>query len=107
MYINWNKVLLKRDQIMKKLLWWLIAGKRGGINRARIIKILANRPYNAHQLAEKLDLNYTTIRHHLKILTDNQMITSSGDNKYGNMYFLSAKMEENYNILSEILKELS
>jgi hypothetical protein len=35
------------------------------------------------------------------------MITSSGENKYGNMYFLSAKMEENYNILSEILKELS
>ena len=92
---------------MDKLIWWVFAGTAGGPNRARIIKALNIRPYNANQLAEKLDLNYSTIRHHLKILTENQMIISSGKNKYGNMYFLSAKMEENYNILSEILKELS
>jgi DNA-binding transcriptional ArsR family regulator len=92
---------------MDKLIWWIFAGTSGGPNRARIVKTLNKRPYNANQLAEKLDLNYSTIRHHLKILTENQMITSSGENKYGNMYFLSTKMEENYNILNEILKELS
>ena len=92
---------------MDKLIWWIFAGTSGGPNRARIVKLLNKRPYNAHQLAEKLDLNYSTIRHHLKILVENHMITSSGENKYGNMYFLSTKMEENYNILSEILKELS
>ena len=32
---------------LEKLLWWLITGKRGGINRARIIKMLKDRPYNA------------------------------------------------------------
>ena len=92
---------------MDKLIWWIFAGTAGGPNRARIVKALNKRPYNAHQLAEKLDLNYSTIRHHLKILIENHMITCSGENKYGNMYFLSTKMEENYNILSEILKELS
>ena len=92
---------------MDKLIWWIFAGTSGGPNRARIVKVLNKRPYNANQLAEILDLNYSTIRHHLKILTENQMITSSGENKYGNMYFLSTKMEENYNILNEILKELS
>ena len=43
---------------MKKILWWLIAGTKGGINRARIINVLQQRPYNAHKLAEKLDLDY-------------------------------------------------
>ena len=92
---------------MNKLIWWVFAGTAGGPNRARIVKTLNKRPYNANQLAEKLNLNYTTIRHHLKILTENHMITSEGENKYGELYFLSPKMEENYNILSEILKELS
>ncbi|HIE30965.1 MAG TPA: ArsR family transcriptional regulator, partial [Methanosarcinales archaeon] len=35
---------------MKRMLWWLIAGTKGGVNRARIIKILHERPYNANQL---------------------------------------------------------
>ena len=92
---------------MRKLIWWVFAGTAGGPNRARIVRALKERPYNAHQLAEKLDLNYKTVRHHLKILINNDIITSSGKNKYGELYFLSTKMEENYNILSEILKELS
>ena len=84
---------------MRKLIWWVFAGTAGGPNRARIVRALKERPYNAHQLAEKLDLNYKTVRHHLKI-------TSTGKNKYGELYFLSTKMEENYDIFREIWKEL-
>ena len=58
---------------MKKILWWLIAGTKGGINRARILSLLNERPYNAHQLAEKLDLDYKTVRHHIKVLEDNNI----------------------------------
>ena len=91
---------------MRKLIWWVFAGTSGGPNRARIVRTLKERPYNAHQLAEKLDLNYKTVRHHLKILIDNDIITSTGKNKYGKLYFLSIKMEENYDILRDIWKEL-
>ena len=91
---------------MKKLLWWLIAGSTGGPNRGKIIMALYERPYNAHQLAENLKLNYKTIRHHIKILEENNVITSSGKKKYGEMYFLSDKMEENYDIFKDIWKEL-
>jgi DNA-binding transcriptional ArsR family regulator len=86
---------------MKKLLWWIIAGTKGGINRARIIESLHQRPYNAHQLAEKLGLDYKTVRHHIKVLEQNRVISSSGE-KYGMMYFLSPQMEESYDIFEEI-----
>lgn len=91
---------------MKKLLWWLIAGTKGGINRAKIIKILHDRPYNANQLTEKLRLDYTTVRHHIKVLEENNIITSSGGKKYGTMYFLSISMEENYDTFKEIWEKI-
>ncbi len=91
---------------MKKILWWLIAGTTGGVNRARIINVLHQRPYNAHKLAERLDLDYKTIRHHIKVLEDNNVITASGE-KYGNMYFLSTQMEKNYELFQNIWQEIS
>lgn len=91
---------------MKKLLWWLIAGSSGGPNRAKIIMKLKERPYNAHQLAEELDLNYKTVRHHLKVLQENNVVTSSGKQKYGELYFLSDKMTDNYDVFNEIWEML-
>jgi len=90
---------------MKKILWWLIGGTKGGVNRARIIHNLHQRPYNAHQLAEKLDLDYKTVRHHIKVLEENNVLTSSGE-KYGTMYFLTSQMEDNYEIFQEIWHEM-
>jgi DNA-binding transcriptional ArsR family regulator len=91
---------------MEKLLWWLITGKRGGINRARIIKTLHNRPYNAHQLAKELDLDYKTVRHHLKILKENKVIKSTGDS-YSKLYFLTEEVEQNYDIFREIWEKIT
>lgn len=86
---------------MEKLLWWLITGKRGGINRARIIKKLNTRPYNQHQLSKELNLDYKTVRHHVKILEDNKIIRSTGD-AYSKLYFLEDDVEKNIDIFEEI-----
>jgi len=90
---------------LKYLLWWLIAGTRGGMTRAQIIKALRETPQNANQLANLLKLDYRTIRHHLKVLEKNRIITSAGD-RYGTTYFLSPAMEENYALFEEILKRI-
>lgn len=90
---------------MKRLLWHLVAGTKGGFNRARIIKCLQKRPYNANRIAEKLDLDYKTVRHHIKVLEENNVIVSSGD-KYGVVYFLSDNMENNLDIFEEIWKSI-
>jgi DNA-binding transcriptional ArsR family regulator len=86
---------------VQQLLWWLIAGSEGGVNRARIIHALKNDPCNANQLAERLQLDYKTIRHHIDVLEKNNLIISMG-NKYGKMYFLTSMLEENYDVFEQI-----
>jgi len=87
------------------LLGWLIAGTRGGLTRAKIIKALKETPQNANQLARLLKMDYRTIRHHLEVLEKNKIITSVGEG-YGTTYFLSPAMEENYALFEEILKKI-
>ena len=87
---------------IKYLLGWLIAGTRGGLTRAEIISTLKESPQNANQLANMLKKDYRTIQHHLKILTKNKIIVSTGEG-YGVTYFLSQVMEENYVLFEDIL----
>jgi len=90
---------------LKYLLGWLIAGTRGGVTRAQIIKALKETPQNANQLANLLQMDYRTIRHHLEVLQKNRIVTSTGD-RYGITYFLSPEMEENYALFEEIWKKI-
>jgi DNA-binding transcriptional ArsR family regulator len=90
---------------LKYLLGWLIAGTRGGPTRARIIEILKETPQNANQLATALKMDYRTIRHHLKVLEKNRIVTTAGEG-YGTTYFLSPVLEENYVLFEEIVKRM-
>jgi DNA-binding transcriptional ArsR family regulator len=75
------------------------------MTRARIIQTLNENPQNANQLANKLGMDYRTIRHHLEVLLKNRLITSAGEG-YGTTYFLSPAMEENYALFEEIMKKI-
>ncbi|WP_049907765.1 ArsR/SmtB family transcription factor [Haloferax elongans] len=89
---------------MRRVLWWLIGGARGGKNRLRIVRTLSDTPMNANQLADELDLNYKTVRHHLELLEENGVLTTMGDG-YGKTYFLSDRMEQNLDLLDTIATE--
>ena len=82
-----------RTRTYTHLLLWLFTGTRGGPNRARIIEILRENPMNTNQLRITLELDYRTVKHHLEVLQDNDIIYSMGSG-YGSMYFLTDKMEE-------------
>lgn len=86
---------------MKRILWWLIAGTKGGKTRAKIIEALSKTPANANQLTEKLGYDYKTIRHHLDVLMDNKLITVVGE-RYGAVYFLTDTMEKNLDLFTKI-----
>ncbi len=93
------------ERSMKHLLWWLVAGTRGGITRAQIIQAIKKSSQNANQLAGLLNRDYRTIRHHLDVLTKHRIIKSVGDG-YGAKFFLSHQLEENYTLFEEIMKRL-
>ena len=90
---------------MRQLLWYLLAGTRGGANRARILEALRGRPYNAHQLSEGLALDYRTIRHHLDLLQKNGLITRPAGDAYASPYFLSPFLEANYTVFEEVRRK--
>ena len=89
----------------KRLLWWILVGSVGGLNRARILNEITKTPRNANELANLLKLNYKTTRHHLSILEKNRLITTIG-NKYGIMYFPSELLEENMHFYKEIWSKI-
>ena len=89
---------------MRRVLWWLIGGSRGGRNRLRIILALHDTPMNANQLSEELDLDYKTVRHHLELLCENDVLTTMGEG-YGMTYFLTKEMEENFDVLEEVSRK--
>ncbi len=87
------------------LLGWLIAGTRGGLTRAELIKTIHDTPQNANQLATSMKVDYKTVRYHLEVLEKNRIVTSVGD-KYGATYFLTQTMEDNYGLFEEIVNKI-
>ena len=88
----------------KRLLWWILIGSAGGLNRTRILKELIKTPRNANELSNLLNLDYKTTRHHLEMLEKNRLITTMG-NKYGTLYFPSNLLEQNMDLFKEIVEK--
>ncbi|MFB6105722.1 MAG: ArsR/SmtB family transcription factor [Halobacteriaceae archaeon] len=86
---------------MEGVLWYVLTGTRGGPNRARLLRAVADRPRNANQLAEDLDLDYKTVRHHLDVLLDNDIVTRSGDD-YGAVYMPTDRVRTHWDTVEEI-----
>lgn len=91
------------DPRFKRILWYLIGSTKGGVNRAKIIDLINNHPANANQIASELILDYKTVVHHLRVLTENGLVITENKDSYGATYFLTPLMEKNYPSFKEIL----
>ena len=96
---------MANDPHAKRLLWFVFAGSRGGLNRLKIMKILKEKPSNINQLATDLGFDYKAIQHHIKVLAKNNLITKEGE-KYGITYFVSTFLEVNMEAFDEIVEKL-
>lgn len=94
------------DPDLRRLLWYLLGGTRGGENRARIIYELSHRPSNLNQLATKLSLEYRSVQHHIEVLKKNALVSAQGEH-YGLTYFLTPWLESHLDIFDEITKKLN
>jgi DNA-binding transcriptional ArsR family regulator len=88
----------------ERVLWWLFAGSAGAVTRAQVLNAIKAEPRNAQQLAQALGFNYTTVRHHLKVLERNRLVVTEGD-KYGKVYFVSESMEAHWSQFELILQK--
>ena len=95
----------KPDKQTRKLLLYLFTGTRGGFTRMRIIMLLLEQPYNTHQMAQELDLDYKAVQHHMQVLEKNNMVTKIGE-KYGAIFHLSNFLEYNILALNEAIEKL-
>jgi DNA-binding transcriptional ArsR family regulator len=95
----------KPDKQTRKLLLYLFTSTRGGFTRLRIIIHLLDRPYNTHQLAQVLELDYKAVQHHMKVLQKNNMVSKIGE-KYGAIFYLSNFLEINIGALEEAIDKL-
>ena len=86
-----------------RVLWWLFASSAGAVTRTRVLLAIREEPRNARRLKEALDLDYTTVRHHLRVLLKNNLVVTAGE-RYGQVYFLSSMMESRWDDFERILE---
>jgi predicted transcriptional regulator len=90
---------------MEKALWYLLTATRGGENRARIIRALSEKPMNANELADELDLGYKTVRHHLDTLVEHDVVEPGGSD-YAKLYFMTDRFEFHRDIFETIQERI-
>ena len=90
---------------MEKALWYLLVGTRGGQSRVQIIRAIEDRPRNANQLSEVVDLDYNTVRYHLDTLLEHDVVEKGGED-YGAMYFLTDRFEHHREEFERITEEM-
>jgi predicted transcriptional regulator len=96
---------MANDPQARRLLWFVFAGSRGGLNRLRIISTIKDKPMNTNQLANELGLDYKAIQHHINVLEKNNLISKEGE-KYGVTFFISTFLEVNMETFDEIANKL-
>ena len=90
---------------MHGVIWYAFLGSRGGETRMRIVELLRNHPYNAHQLKKELDVDYSTIRHNLRVMEKNRLVMVQKG--YGAIYELTPEFEsmlDDYDLLINSVK---
>lgn len=93
------------DRDARRLLLYVFTGTRGGYTRLKIISLLSNRPFNTNQLACEMNLDYKAIKHHLRVLEKNNLVTKVGE-KYGSIFHLSNYLEANILALDDVATRL-
>ncbi len=96
---------MTNDPHARRLLWFVFAGSRGGLNRLRIITALKEKPQNTNQLAIELSLDFKAIQHYINVLEKNNLISKEGE-KYGITFFISTFLEVNMKTFDEIANKL-
>ena len=76
---------IKADPHMKKLFSSVFTGMSGRYTGMRIICAITEEPMNTLEISKKLELDYKTIQHNIKVLESNSFIVREGEG-YGYLF---------------------
>jgi predicted transcriptional regulator len=93
------------DPELRRLLWYLLGGTRGAVNRAKIIRAIRERPRNLNQLATDLGFQYNLVQHHVGVLKRNALVSAVGEH-YGMTYFLTPWLDAHFEVFEAVAQEL-
>ena len=72
----------------------MVAGSRGSASRASILRILLAKPQNANQLASALDLDYSTVKHHLHVLQRHGLVFAEASEGYARTFHPTPRVRD-------------
>ena len=96
---------IKEDPYMRKLFSTVFTGMSGRYTRMRIICAITEEPMNALGLSKKLELDYKTIQHNIKVLESNTLIVREGEG-YGDLFFPSDLISSNLPTLYKVIRRV-
>ncbi len=96
---------IKEDPYMKDLFSTVFTGMSGRYTRMRIICAITEEPMNALELSKKLELDYKTIQHNIKVLESNTLIVREGEG-YGDLFFPSDLISSNLPTLYKVIRRV-
>ncbi|MCH9041659.1 MAG: winged helix-turn-helix transcriptional regulator [Thaumarchaeota archaeon] len=96
---------IKIDKHMYKFFSSIFTGMGGRYTRLRIICAITEDPMNTMELSKKLNLDYKTIKHNIKILEKNNLIVREGTG-YGDMFFISEIIPSNLPTLYYLIRKV-
>lgn len=76
----------------KNVLWYVFVSSRGGETRMCIVDSLIEKPKNPRELAVELGMDYSTIRHSLRVLEKNRIVFTKQEG-YGAKYRITPEFE--------------
>ena len=96
---------IKVDKHMYEFFSSIFTGMGGRYTRLRIICAITEDPINTLGLSKKLNLDYKTIKHNIKILEKNNLIVREGTG-YGDMFFISEIIPSNLPTLYYLIRKV-
>lgn len=82
-------------------LWYVLSGRDGASNRAKILSLLKYEARTATDLAERLDIVTKTVRHHLETLDEHDLVAADGGVQ-SRTYRLTTRAKRNWDTVQEI-----
>lgn len=96
---------IKEDPHLKQLFSSVFTGMSGRYTRMRIICAITEEPMNTREISKKLELDYKTIQHNIKVLENNNLIVREGAG-YGDMFFPSDLLSLNLPTLYKVIRKV-